>query len=66
MSGSTGGGGAVVIYLARHRSRRSGRRDLWLVALAAGALVALLLALARPFDARAGPGSEASPSVLAD
>lgn len=66
MPGPNAEGGAVVIYLARHRRRRSTRRDVWLVALAAGALVAFLLALARPFDARAGTGSEPLPSVLAD
>ena len=57
----------VVFHLARHRRYRDARRrDLWIAALAAGALVALLLALARPVDDRAPAGDEPVPSVLAD
>jgi hypothetical protein len=54
MSGSTGEARGVVIELSRHRrARNPGRSDLWLAALVLAALAAVLLAVARPFYARA-------------
>jgi hypothetical protein len=65
MSGSTEDATGVVIVLSRRRRARGpGRRDLWLAALVLGALVALLLVLARPFDARARGEGEPLPALL--
>ncbi len=45
--------GGVVIFLShRRRTRAAPRRDLWMGALAAAALAALLLGIARRVDAR--------------
>lgn len=62
---------AEVIVLAQHRrSRRRERSDLrnelWLVALVAAAIVAILFALARPFEAHARPMDDAARSALLD
>lgn len=65
MDGSVGDARGVVIVLSRRRRARGrGRRELWLAALVLGALVALLLALARPFDARARGFEEPLPALL--
>ncbi len=46
-------------------SRHSGRaRELWVAALVVGALVALMVGLARPFDAGAWTGDESVPSLV--
>lgn len=64
MRAPTGETGAVVIFLPRRR-RRSAWRDLWLAALAAGVIAALLFALARPFDAHGEARAEPRPAPAA-
>jgi hypothetical protein len=60
----------VIVLAQRRRSRRRERNglrsELWLVALVAAAIVAILFALARPFEAHARPLDDAARSALLD
>lgn len=55
-------GDAGPVSMASRDFRRA--RELWVAALVVGALVALLVGLARPFDAGAWTGDESVPSLL--
>jgi hypothetical protein len=67
MSEITRSGEAVVIRLADHRrARGGGRNDLWIAALAIGALLAILLGLSRPFARHARAADDPDVPALAE
>ncbi len=57
----------VVIDLGRYRrAREAPRRDVWIAVLVVGAIVALLVGVARPFEAGARTPDEPRPTALAE
>jgi hypothetical protein len=61
-----GEGGVVIRLNVRRRRRGVAKRDLWIAVLAAAALGALLLRLARPIDAHAQGAAAQSPATVAE